>query len=218
MRAGGREHHEHRQHRQHRDRDRDDRDGGRPTSSKRGYFLCVRLPEDLDSRLHSFVEKTCDPADLLDNHGNKPSGPVRLDLHVTFTRRIPATVEKEHIKKVVKEEAAKRSATPIILTVGSMYCGKVNRIEHDVHCIGIPLSSPELDELRSGVAAGLEGADKGYGGAGHISMAYFHAPRATTYEPLIKSKEGNFAGQSFELKEVDLRGPDGSWETISLYD
>lgn len=145
--------------------------GGRRAQSgaRSSYFICVRLPEELDSKLHNFVDRNCNSADLLDNRGNQQeigSG-SRLDLHVTFTRRVPAGIDKDLIRREVKEEAAKLSKSPITLTFGSMYCSKVNRIEHsDVQCIGIPLDSPDLDALRTAIASGLEGADKGYAGAG----------------------------------------------------
>lgn len=194
----------------------------------RGYFICVRLPVAIDSSIHSFIDRTCDAADLLDNHGRRGGAKagiddavVKQDLHVTFTRRIDGSTDKEVIKRVVKEEASIYSKAPIKLTFDELYVGRVNRIEHsEVHCIGISLSSPELDTFRSAVSSKLDElgyrADKGYPGAGHISMAYFPSWRKDTYEARVGPLKDSFLNVSFELTEVEIRNPDGSSEKISL--
>ena len=60
------------------------------------YFLCIRLPEDIDSMLHSFVDSQCVASELLDNHGCAASK-LRDNhgLHITFTLRIPCDVSSE---------------------------------------------------------------------------------------------------------------------------
>ena len=58
------------------------------------YFLCVRLPGDIDSVLHSFVDSKCMASELLDNHGST-AGSIRMHLHITFTLSIPYDVSSE---------------------------------------------------------------------------------------------------------------------------
>lgn len=86
-----------------------------------------------------------------------------------------------------------------------------------MHCIGIPIDAPNLAVYRKTVADEIIGAQKGYEGPGHISMAYFDEKYLSKYADIVDANKGLMKDQHFLFTEVEMRRPDRTVETIQLY-